>query len=293
MVAAACPGKGARPEGEVTRLLRAHVCPAWGSRDFLAIRRSDVAELLDEVEDDHGARQADYVLAIVRGIANWYATRHDDYLPPIVRGMRRTSPKERERSRILDDKELRAIWKVAEANGSFGAFIRLLLISAQRRRKVATMRWDDIKIDGTWTIPTEDREKGTGGELVLPATALDIIKVQPRLGENPYVFAGRGNGPLAAFSKPKRRFDAALGDLAPWALHDLRRTARSLMSRAGIRPDIAERVMGHAMQGVEGVYDRHAYKDEKADALKRLAKLIAGIVGPRENVVPMRRQKRR
>src|SRR5262249_6657785 len=52
--------KGLRSEGEVTRLLKAHVYPAWKGRAFLEIRRSDVAALLDEVEDDHGARQSDY-----------------------------------------------------------------------------------------------------------------------------------------------------------------------------------------------------------------------------------------
>jgi hypothetical protein len=80
--------KGLRSAGEVTRLLKAHVYSAWKGRAFLAIRRSDVAALLDDVEDDHGARQADYVLAIVRGVMNWYATRHDDYVPPIVKGAR-------------------------------------------------------------------------------------------------------------------------------------------------------------------------------------------------------------
>ena len=50
-----------------------------------------------------------------------------------------------------------------------------------------------------------------------------------------------------------------LPEVPPWRLHDLRRTARSLMSRAGVRPDIAERVLGHAIVGVEGVYDRHSY----------------------------------
>src|SRR5262245_10745774 len=71
--------KGLRSEGEVTRLLKAHVYSVWKRRAFLDIRRSDVAALLDEVEDDHGARQADYVLAITRQIMNWYAARHDDY----------------------------------------------------------------------------------------------------------------------------------------------------------------------------------------------------------------------
>ena len=52
------------------------------------------------------------------------------------------------------------------------------------------------------------------------------------------------------------------------------------MARAGIRPDIAERVLGHAITGVEGVYDRHSYREEKAHALKALAGLIENILRP-------------
>ena len=74
-----------------------------------------------------------------------------------------------------------------------------------------------------------------------------------------------------------------------WTLHDLRRTARSLMSCAGVRPDIAERVLGHAIKGVEGIYDRHSYREEKAHALKALAGLIEKIVNPpATNVTPIR-----
>jgi integrase len=282
-----------RSEEEVTRLLRAHVYPAWKDRAFLSIRRSDVAALLDDVEDNHGARQADYVLAIVRGVMNWFATRHDDYVPPIVKGMRRTNPKERARARILDDAEIRAVWKAAETNGTFGALVRLLLLTAQRREKVVSMRWPDVSVDGTWTIAAEAREKGTGGELLLPSAAIDIIRAQPHLGENSYVLAGRGGGHINGFSKAKRALDAKLPDDMPqWQLHDLRRTARSLLSRCGVRPDIAERVLGHVREGVEGIYDRHSYRDEKADALRRLATLIDGIVNPRENVLPMAKGKK-
>ena len=73
---------------------------------------------------------------------------------------------------------------------------------------------------------------------------------------------------------------AGLPGMPPWVLHDCRRTARSLMSRAGVRSDIAESVFGHAIQGVEGTYDRYTYTDEKADALARLAVLISTIVNP-------------
>ena len=76
-------------------------------------------------------------------------------------------------------------------------------------------------------------------------------------------------------------------DMPRWTLHDLRRTARSLMSRAGVSRDHAERVLGHRIAGVEGTYDRHSYVDEKAAVLDMLAKLIDQIINPpdKTNVV--------
>jgi integrase len=280
---------GLRSRKEIVRLLERHVFPAWKDRGFVSIRRSDVAALLDHVVDHHSPRQADYVLSVVRSIMNWFATRHDDYVPPIVRGMQRQSPHARARARILSDDEIRAVWKAAEASGPFGGIIRLCLLTAQRRTKIITMRWSDLSIDGEWTIAKEPREKDSAGTLMLPEVAVAIIRAQHRIGDNPFVFAGRGPGPLNSFGRSKASFDRKLPkDMPPWVLHDLRRSARSLMARAGVRPDIAERVMGHAITGVEGVYDRHGYRDEKTDALRRLAGLFAAILNPVENVRPLR-----
>ena len=257
---------GLRSRQKIIWLLDRHVLPAWQDREFVSIKRSDVAALLDHIEDEHGARQADYVLTTVRSIMSWYATRHDEYAVPLVRGMQRQSAKAQARARILNDDELRIIWRAAEADGgAFGAIVRLALLTAQRSRKVGAMRWADIDGD-EWIIPAEPREKDTGGTLILPEAALDIIWAQPRIGNNPHVFAGRGDGAFQGWGKWKTSLDRRIGpDVAPWVIHDLRRTARSLMSRAGVRPDIAERVLGHSIQGVEGVYDRHRYTDEKRD----------------------------
>src|SRR5262249_22624468 len=105
---------GLRSAKEIKRLLDVHVLPRWKHREFTSIRRSDVAALLDEVEDDHGARQADYVLNVVRSIMHWFSARHDEYNPPVVRHMKRQ--KVASRTRVLDDNEIRAIWRVAERN---------------------------------------------------------------------------------------------------------------------------------------------------------------------------------
>ena len=280
---------------EIKRLLDVHVLPAWRDREFTSIRRSDVAALLDRVEDGHSARQADYVLNVARSVMNWYATRHDDYNPPIVKGMKRQ--KVAARARVLDDGEIRQVWKAAESNGTFGAIVRMCLLTAQRSRKVAAMKWSDFSDDsGEWSVPKESREKDTGGILALPELALAIIRAQDQIGDNPHVFAGRGDGPYRGFSAGKVTLDSKLPpDMPKWTVHDLRRSARSLMARAGVSSEHAEKVMGHVVGGIEGVYDRHAYRDEKADALQRLAALIEGIVHPRDNVTPMmvKRTKRR
>jgi integrase len=283
--------KGLRSQPQIERILRKLVYPRWASRPFTGLRRSDVAALLDYVEDHHGARQADLVLAIVRGISNWFASRDDNYSSPFVRGMRRVDPKAARRSRILTDDELRAVWRAAEEAGAFGAFIRLAVSTAQRRDVLVHMKWDAISPDGVWHIPEEPRAKGTGGDLKLPAAAMAIIHAQPRFAGNPFILAGRNGKPYAGFANGKPALDKTSG-ISGWVVHDLRRTARSLMSRAGVISEHAERVMGHAIAGVEGVYDRHKYLEEKAVALAKLAALIERIVNPPDDavVVPMRPQ---
>ena len=65
-----------------------------------------------------------------------------------------------------------------------------------------------------------------------------------------------------------------------FTFHDLRRTARTLLARAGVRDDIAERCLGHVIKGVEKVYNRHTYLDEKREAFEKLAALVSRILNP-------------
>jgi integrase len=281
---------GLLSKNEIERQLKKYIYPKWKDRPFLEIRRRDVNDLLDHVADSHGRRQADAVLATVRHIMGWHQSRDENYTSPIVKGMRRNKPVAR--ARIFTDDEIRLLWNACtETNETFGALLKVGLLTAQRRDKVATMRWDDLK-EGEWTIRVERREKGTAGKLKLPAMTLKIIEQQPRIADNPYVFPGRGKTAFNSFSQRKAELDERLSDMESWVIHDLRRTARSLLSRAGVRPDISERVLGHAIAGVEGVYDRHSYDAEKADALTRLAALVSSIVNPpRDKVVQLHRGK--
>ncbi len=101
------------------------------------------------------------------------------------------------------------MWRQAEKAGTFGGIIRVALLTAQRREKVASMRWADLK-GAAWTIPRTDREKGAGGTLILPPAALAVIQSQPVISKSPYVFTGRRENAFNGFSKSKAAFNEAL-----------------------------------------------------------------------------------
>jgi integrase len=271
---------------EYRRHLTQNILPAWNDLAISAIGKAAIAELLDNVQDERGARSADCCLTIIRMILRWHASRTDNYNPPLFIGMQRQSPKKARRSRTLDDHEIRRIWAAAEAGGTYGALIKTLLLTAQRLDKAVTMFWSDLHADA-WKIRTEDvREKAHGGTLRLPPLARSVLAGLPHFAGNPYVFAGR-KGRISGLSKRKVQFDKLCG-VTDWTLHDLRRSARTLMPRAGVSADVAERVLGHAMEGIRGTYDWHTYTDEKADALQRLADLVAEITKPGPKLVARR-----
>lgn len=208
---------------------------------------------------------------------SWHATRSDDFRSPIVRGMARAE--EAARTRILADAELRAVWGVADAGkGPFDRLVQFLLLTAARRTEAAAMTWSEI--DGAdWALPVS-RNK-TKVELVRPLSvaAQDVLARVPRLVGCDFVFSTDGRSAINGFSHFKRRFDAQCG-VTGWTLHDLRRTARSLMSRAGVNADDAERCLGHVIGGVRAVCDRYEFHAEKLRAYEKLAMEIERVIDP-------------
>jgi integrase len=266
------------------------VKPSIGKIGIYELRRSDVAQMLDKVADGRGLVMADKTLAWLRKAFNWYAGKDDKFNSPIVKGMARTKPRERARTRVLSDDEIRIIWPLLAEAGTFGAMLKTLLLTAQRRDEVATMIWKEIDKDGIWTVPAERYKTKRPNHVPLSRAALAIIEGQSRAEGCDYIFPSRSKTPFSGFAKSKSALDKAVqkqvrdGETAEplpnWTLHDLRRTAKTLMARAGVRPDISERVLGHVIAGVEGTYDRHSYADEKRDALEKLAAMINRILNP-------------
>jgi integrase len=267
------------------------------------LRRSHIVDMLDEIEDESGPVMADRTLAYLRKGFNWFAARNEDFTNPIVKGIRKVGSNARDR--ILSDEELRDLWAamdvVQNVPACYPRFVKALLLTTTRRTEAAQMRTSEL--DGNdWTIPAERYKTGIDHLIPLSEPARALIGEKPAgvNGNSWFVFSNtHGAKGFSGFSKAKRELDKAIAkvragagrdDPMPhWVLHDLRRTGRSLMSRAGVPADHAERCLGHVIGGVRGVYDRYAYRDEKRVAFEKLASLVALILNPQPNVTPMTR----
>jgi integrase len=252
-----------------------------GDRPVADLRRSEIVALLDRIEDERGLVMRNRTLALIRRILNWYASRSDDYVSPVA-GVRGLARPEQARDRVLTDPELKALWAATLLPGPagdntpnvFGALIRFLLLTAARRGEATSLLWSEIS-EGVWTLPSAKNK--TGEVLVRPLSraASDVLASLPRIGD--HVFTRSGTGPIGGLNECKKDLAHASG-VSGWRLHDLRRTSRSLMSRAGVPSDHAERCLGHVIGGVRGIYDRHSFRGEMAEAYEKLAALIADIV---------------
>jgi integrase len=199
--------------------------------------------------------------------------------------MARTSTKERARSRILTDDEIRRIWN-SELSGAFPALLKFLLAVGARRAEAAGMTYEELD-GGNWILPAS-RNK-TKLELTRPLSAAALAVIESQRRDCPFVFS-KGGKAITTFSRDKIAFDTAVG-ISNYRLHDLRRTARSLLSRAGIAADIGERCLGHALPGIRGTYDRHDYLPQMTRAYDALAALIERIANPpKGNVTALKKK---
>lgn len=266
--------------------LRLHVLPHWQQRKLDSIKRADVVALVEGPEANGQPHLARQLLATVRKLFNWAVEKSLADSNPVA-GVRIGS-KPQDRSRILTLEELRQIWAVwNQLPNPWGAYFKVLLLTAQRRSEVAHMRWDQIT-DGVWTIPPEANKSGRLHMVPLSAEVMSILDTLPRT-TSPFVFPARSirdrdqpAAPISGFSAAVRKVNGRLSSPIDWRIHDLRRTATSMMARLRFPPHVLSAVLNHApqatMKGVLSVYNRYEYLDEKREALTTWSDYVFGQV---------------
>jgi len=259
---------GLKKSAEAKRIIETEFVKQWGPRPITDIMPEEVATAIRAIVKRGAPYQAHNAFGYLRRLFNWAIGTHQFgiHASPVER----LSPKDligkREaRERTLSDDELRAVWNTAGVIGyPYGYVFRLLILTGQREREVADMRWSEVDFDKKlWTVPAERMKGGRAHEVPLAPEALALIERLPRFSGGESVFTTTGGAkPVNGFSKAKTRMDKLSG-VASWVIHDLRRTMRTHLSALPVQDLVRELVIAHARPGLHKVYDQYSFQDEK------------------------------
>jgi integrase len=288
---------GKTPSGnERKRLVEKDALPFWAKRKVSSVTRRDAVLLLDKVRK-RAPITANRLQGVLIRMFNFASERGIIDFSPLA-GLRRG--KEKSRSRVLTDDEIKTLWNCLDLERMDIDIYRLgklalkaILLTGQRPGEVAGMTWNEI--DGEWWIIPADRIKNREENRVpiLPMLADIIEQARVYSSDSNYVFRSSHNeeSPLTvgALANAIRRHSAEMGIDERFTPHDLRRTLRTRLAELGVSDIVAERVLGHKLQGVLGIYNRHSYDAEKRQALALWEQRLREILGLSEsiqNVIP-------
>jgi integrase len=267
-----------RSASETKRILRKKFVPIWRRLHISQIDKKMVLEALDEILERDGPSAANHAFSAIRKFFNWCIER--DYLRHSpCQGLKKPA-KNQERERTLDDHELASVWKATSDIGyPFGHYVKLLILTGQRRSEVAGLRWSELDLDQSfWEQSTNKSDRL---HLVpLSRQAKKVILSIPKVHKELLFPARGGSNPISGFSKWKKRFDQICG-VSDWTLQDLRRTLATKMDKLKVPLVVSELTLNHSsksLSGVARVYHRHDYWEEKCEAMQNFADKLDLIV---------------
>lgn len=275
---------------EVERHLTNHAGPLSKLR-LAEIDRRSIAVRLAEIEEQRGPVARNRVRSTLSAFFGWAVTEGFVENNPVVGTGKADEGGSRER--VLAEAELAEVW-AALGDDQYDDIVRLLILAGQRREEVGALRWSEVDlVRGLIVLGPERTKNRRLHELPLSDAARAILDRQPRRKGRDLVF-GYGPGPFSGWSDCKAALDERLLEarrmanrkakpMPDWRLHDLRRTAATIMAdQLGVLPHIIEAILNHVSghrAGVAGVYNRARYADEMRDALERWAVHVTAIVG--------------
>jgi integrase len=269
---------------EVKRHLKQHWAPL-AERGLAGLARTDVSARLSSIATDNGPFAANRARAALSALFSWAIGEGLANENPVVGTNKPVD--EISRDRVLNADELRLAWGLA-GSGDFGAIVRLLTLTGQRREEVGGMLWSELDLDAAlWTIGKDRTKNGLQHDVPLSSAAVAILRGIPRRDDRDFVF-GSSNGPFQGWSNAKAALDARMGaalkaergdgaKLSPWRLHDIRRTVATRLGDQGALPHVVEAILNHISghrAGVAVIYNRAVYSSEKREALNRWATFV-------------------
>jgi integrase len=278
------------------KIIKGGLAKRWADKAVSEIDSIQIHEAVDQARKHGGDSRARKMHVVLSAFFSWLKRERRVTVNP-VQGVWRPGPPE-SRERVLTDAEIKVFWEACGAIGNpFGAMFRTLLLTGCRLREVAGMTRAELSDSGVWTIPGTRTKNHKSLVLTMPEFTRGVIGEVPVIeGQAGLVFTTNGTTAVSGFSKAKKALDAAMAKIAgqpaeAWRIHDLRRTAASNLAALGVALPVVEKLLNHmsgSFGGVAGIYQRHEFTAEIADALQRWAVHVEGLVSSKpSNVTPI------
>ena len=277
--------------------------PNIGKIPVDAVKPMDISKMLESIVERGAPTVSNDVLRWTKRMFDFAIKRHViQFNPASAFDLSDAGGKEEARERALSRDELVTLFAAMRKTKGFSSLneyaFKLLLMLCVRKGELITARVEQFDLDkATWRLTTSDTKTKAEIIIPLPRQAVELLRDIIRLSDGEYLFPARQyqdrrlpyiheNTLNVALSKVK----ANMPDVDSFTIHDFRRTARTHLAALGIESHIAERCLNHKIKGVEGIYNRHDYFDERKAALQKLANFIEACeTGKAWNVTPLRK----
>lgn len=291
-----------RPE-EAEKTIERNILRHWRQRPAKGVTRRDGVLLLDKIVDRGSPVMANRVSALLAQMFSFGVERGMLDASPFI-SLPRPGGTEKSRKRKLDDREVKVFWKKltsSRVSTEVQIALKLILVTAQRPGEVALAAREEFGLERRiWTIPPERSKNGQPHPVPLSDLALTLLRhLRRRFGETQYLipsrcWRSRHGAPITvrALSQGIRDREEHFG-VKHFTPHDLRRTAASLMTAAGVPRLHVEKVLNHTIDDVAEIYDRYDYAEEKRAALKRLDVRLRQIIRREPKVLVFDRSERK
>jgi len=258
------------------------IVPAIGTKAVCDVTTENVRAIIWRKKDEGFDAAAGNIRSVLKRLFDYAQTAGLVTTNPVLALPMRHVHKAKARERALSADEIRAFLKAAfESNirRQFKIGLHLILLTMVRKSELLLARWEHVDFEqAEWHIPAEHSKTGKPHIVFLSRQAIALFKELHALaGGSELVMPGRGSltKPFAHNAINKALQIALQGqDIPAFTIHDLRRTASTLLHENNWPSDVVEKALNHTIGGVRGVYNRAEYAPQRREMLQFWADTI-------------------
>lgn len=274
------------------------IVPAIGGKPVRDVTTEDVRAIIWKKKDEGFDAAAGNIRGVLKRLFDYAMTAGLVSVNPVLALPMRHVHRAKSRDRALAPDEIRAFLKAAfESNirRQFKIGLHLILLTMVRKSELLLARWAHVEFDkAEWHIPAEHSKTGKPHIVYLSKQSVALFKeLQVLAGGSELVLPGRGS-----LTKPfshnainnALKISLAGQDIPAFTIHDLRRTASTLLHENGWQSDVVEKALNHTIGGVRGVYNRAEYEPQRREMLQFWADYIEQLMAAGQVVLGRFRQ---